>query len=275
MSPRPKNIRKVGESPLSSGFLPAGSGSGDSGQVILLVEEFEAVRLCDYSGLMQSEAAERMGVSRPTLTRIYASARKKIAKALVCHLPLSIEGGSSYMEAQWFRCGACGLVFNNIVPRPGASSAPDCPLCGSAAAETGLDLENVKINGNMNKIALPTRNGVIDDHFGHCEFYTILTVDDDRKIVKSEVIPSPQGCGCKSDIAYRLQNDGVTVMLAGNMGPGALNKLASCNISVIRGCSGPVMEVAQAYLEGRLEDSGVSCQHHHDGAEGHHCSHNG
>lgn len=70
----------------------------------------------------------------------------------------------------------------------------------------------------MKKIALPTRNGLIDDHFGHCEFYTIFTVDEENRISRTQVLPSPQGCGCKSDIASKLQADGVTVMLAGNMG---------------------------------------------------------
>ena len=87
----------------------------------------------------------------------------------------------------------------------------------------------------------------------------------------SETIPSPQGCGCKSNIAFKLQEDGVTVMLAGNMGEGALNKLSSCNIKVIRGCKGAVLEVAEAYLAGKIQDSGVGCAGHHEA--GHVCSH--
>lgn len=121
----------------------------------------------------------------------------------------------------------------------------------------------------MKKIALPTRGGSIDDHFGHCEFYTIITVDDSNNITKTEIMPSPQGCGCKSNIAFKLQEDGVTVMLAGNMGAGALNKLSSCGITVVRGCSGPVIEVAEAYLRGELQDSGEGCNHH--GEDGHEC----
>ncbi len=117
----------------------------------------------------------------------------------------------------------------------------------------------------MKKIALPTRGGSIDDHFGHCEFYTIITADDSNSIVKTEVMPSPEGCGCKSNIASKLQEDGVTVMLAGSMGTGAVNKLASCGISVVRGCSGAVMEVVEAYLKGELKDSGEGCNHHGDG----------
>ena len=64
------------------------------------------------------------------------------------------------------------------------------------------------------KIAVPTRDNKVDDHFGHCEYYTIYTVNQEKQILSSETIPSPQGCGCKSDIAVQLQDMGVSVMLA-------------------------------------------------------------
>lgn len=124
----------------------------------------------------------------------------------------------------------------------------------------------------MKKIALPTRGGMIDDHFGHCEFYTLVTVDDENNIVLTESLPSPQGCGCKSNIASKLQEYGISVMLAGNMGAGALNKLSECGIQVIRGCRGLVMDVVQAYLKGDIHDSGVACSHHHEDGE-HQCAH--
>ena len=66
----------------------------------------------------------------------------------------------------------------------------------------------------MMKIAIPTRENAVDNHFGHCEYYTILTVGQDNQILSSETIPSPQGCGCKSNIAGELENMGVSVMLA-------------------------------------------------------------
>ena len=78
----------------------------------------------------------------------------------------------------------------------------------------------------------------------------------------SETIPSPQGCGCKSNIAGELENMGVSVMLAGNMGQGALNVLTAHNIKVIRGCSGNILDVATDYLNGKLIDSGVGCSSH-------------
>lgn len=116
------------------------------------------------------------------------------------------------------------------------------------------------------KIAVPTREGVVDNHFGHCDHYTIFTIEGD-KIVEQMNLPSPQGCGCKSGIAADLQAAGVQVMLAGSMGMGALNKLAAHDIKVVRGCSGDVVALVNAYLAGEVDDSGVSCAAHEDGHE--------
>lgn len=123
------------------------------------------------------------------------------------------------------------------------------------------------------KVAVPTRNQVVDDHFGHCEAYTVFTVDENNAIEKSEMIPSPQGCGCKSNIASILKDQGVTVMLAGNMGGGALNVLQNHGIQVFRGCSGNVHHLVETYLKGHIEDSGESCHHHDHQEEGHVCNH--
>ena len=69
------------------------------------------------------------------------------------------------------------------------------------------------------KIALPSRENKIDDHFGHCEYFTVFTVNTDTKeIIDSENVASPEGCGCKSNIAQVLSEMGVKLMLAGNMG---------------------------------------------------------
>ncbi|MFA7228251.1 MAG: NifB/NifX family molybdenum-iron cluster-binding protein [Melioribacteraceae bacterium] len=126
------------------------------------------------------------------------------------------------------------------------------------------------------KIAVPTRDNSVDEHFGHCEFYTVFTIENDQ-IAKSEIIESPQGCGCKSNIAAVLKELGVELMLAGNIGGGAINVLNSQEISVVRGCEGSVISVVNAYINGELTDSGVSCrqhEHHSHGEEGHVCGHN-
>ncbi len=111
---------------------------------------------------------------------------------------------------------------------------------------------------------------MIDNHFGHCDHYTIYTIEGD-KVVSTESLPSPQGCGCKSNIASVLHDMGVSLMIAGSMGDGAKNKLNGSGISVIRGCVGSTDANVKAFLSGMLRDSGEACASHDDG---HVCSHN-
>jgi len=128
------------------------------------------------------------------------------------------------------------------------------------------------INKLIMKIAVPiTAENQIDGHFGHCDSYGVFTISEKNEISDMKKFGSPEGCGCKSDIASVLAADGVTVMLAGGIGGGAINVLNNSGIEVIRGCSGDATEVVNLYLKGSVEDSGSSCQqheeHHH---EGHH-----
>ena len=120
------------------------------------------------------------------------------------------------------------------------------------------------------KIAIPTRGNQIDSHFGHCEYFTVFSIDMDKKeIIDVENIQAPEGCGCKSNIAQILSEKGVKLMIAGNMGDGAVKVLHTSGIDVIRGCSGDVKSAAGKWLAGTLTDSGDSCHEHEHG-----CQHN-
>ncbi len=118
------------------------------------------------------------------------------------------------------------------------------------------------------KIAVPTKDFLVDDHFGHCEYYSIYTISDDNEIIAEELMKAPQGCGCKSDIANILKDIGVDTMLAGNMGQGAVDKINEAGIKVFRGCSGKVIEQVNLFLEGKIVDSMEVCSSHE-----HECGH--
>ncbi len=75
--PRPIHCRRIASLPGSSLFKPAGIPACSLGEVVLAIDEFEALRLADYVALYQEQAAERMGVSRQTFGRIVETARKK------------------------------------------------------------------------------------------------------------------------------------------------------------------------------------------------------
>lgn len=130
---------------------------------------------------------------------------------------------------------------------------------------------------NTIKIAVPvTIDNNIDDHFGHCEFYSVYTISTTNEILNVKTIKSEQGCGCKSNIANTLATDGVTIMLAGGIGEGAINVLKNSGIEVVRGCSGDVNNLINRFTSGFVMDSGSSCaqheQHNSDGHK-HECNH--
>lgn len=112
--PRPQQFRKIASPPLMIGFKPFGIPRSELQTVVLKIDEYEAIRLLDYEGLMQEQAAEQMNVSRPTLTRIYESARKIIAQALVEGKMIVIEGGNVDFGKKWFRCRKCHKLVDGM-----------------------------------------------------------------------------------------------------------------------------------------------------------------
>ena len=142
MSPRPRRKRIINMPPTTAGFVPL-SGDYDAGQkVTLRFEEYEALKLSDYDMLTHLEASRRLGVSRPTFTRIYDAARKKIAKAFVENLMITVEGGDVDFEARWYRCLECGTVYREDKQQENNQTAT-CPVCGSDNVVKVQDAENI------------------------------------------------------------------------------------------------------------------------------------
>ena len=66
----------------------------DLEEVVLTIDECEAIRLKDVDGLDQEQCAKQMDISQPTFHRLYTEARKHIADAIVNGKALKIEGGA-------------------------------------------------------------------------------------------------------------------------------------------------------------------------------------
>jgi uncharacterized protein len=94
--PRPKRPRYIINQPIVNAFIPEGTHSGE--EVTLSLEEFEIIRLIDYEGLDQSQAAEIMQVSRQTVGRILKSGRYNLSKFVVEAHRLKVEGGCFKMH---------------------------------------------------------------------------------------------------------------------------------------------------------------------------------
>lgn len=124
---RPRNCRRVETLPNVSYFKPRGIPLSALQEVILTVDEFEALRLADLEGLYQEQAAERMRISRQTFGRIIDSAHRKVADALIQGKALKIEGGDFEMaEMRKFRCADCQHTWE----LPYGTGRPEsCPSC--------------------------------------------------------------------------------------------------------------------------------------------------
>lgn len=112
--PRPKKKRKINNPPKMHGFKPFGIAFCDTEHIIMQYDEYETVKLVIYDNLPQDEAADRMAVSRPTLTRIYNSALKKIARGFVEGKSIIIKGGDFEFEKDWYKCKRCFKLITSI-----------------------------------------------------------------------------------------------------------------------------------------------------------------
>lgn len=101
---RPQKPRTVSDDAPVSYFKPQGIPMVSLSEVVLTLDAYEALRLVDVEGVDQQAAALRMNVSRSTLSRILAEARRTTATAITAGLALRIEGGSVTRP----RDGGCG-----------------------------------------------------------------------------------------------------------------------------------------------------------------------
>jgi predicted DNA-binding protein (UPF0251 family) len=100
--PRPFSCRRIAGRPAASIFKPVGIPVRELEEVVMTLDEFEAMRLASLDGLYQEQAAEQMNISRPTFSRIIESAHRKMADALVHGKALRIEGGPVQLQRR--RC---------------------------------------------------------------------------------------------------------------------------------------------------------------------------
>lgn len=221
---RPKQNRIIAASPTVSGFRPYGRCCRKKESVILNFDEYESIRLIDYQGYLQEEASKQMNVSRPTLTRIYAEARKKISIAIVEGMCVKISDDNK--------------DFNNYQQRK----------------------SNIKIMNQ--KIAIPTCEGKLWQHFGKAPEVTFVTVEN-GEVKETITLKAPEhehGAMPKFIAAHDA-----TDVLCGGLGQGAVTMLNEMGIQVHGGAPAiGIDEVIKQYLGGTIEYGDSSCHHHCD-----------
>ena len=233
--PRRQRRRWIGGYPDYWEFSPEELAAG--APVVMTLDEFETIRLLDREGLTQEQCAERMGVSRPTVTAIYDSARKKVAEALVDGKRLQLRGGSYQLHGQ---------------------SAPNISQKGT----------------NHMRIAVTYENGEIFQHFGHTKQFKLYDVADGKIVTEQIVDTNGSGHGALAGFLKAAQAD---ALICGGIGMGARNALAEAGITLYGGVTGSADAAALALAQGSLQfDPDAKCDHHgHHHGEDHDCGHHG
>lgn len=133
-------------------FKPAGISLSELEIIDLEVDEIEVMRLCDYEGKSQIEAAEIMQISRGTIQRLLNSGRKKLLEALIYQQGLRMKN----------------KISNYIIQ------------------------EMIEVNEKLLRVAFSTSDEVnIEGHFGSSAAFVIFSVEE-GKVVNKEVIQAPE-----------------------------------------------------------------------------------
>ena len=206
--PRPKRCRRICSYPAHWSFAPA-DGSCDE-TVLLMLDEYETIRLIDHEKMTQEECAAAMGVSRATVTGIYESARAKVADALVCGKKLRITGGAYRID--------------------------DVP----AASEV-----REKESGTT-RIAVPFDDGQVGQHFGRAEQFGFYDVADG--VVQYRTVADTNGVSRVALVGF-LRAAEVDTLLCGGIGENSQNALKAAGIRLVSGLAGSVEETVRSFLQ--------------------------
>ena len=250
--PRPRKFRKVCHFPQTLTFVPEGETTQQE-PVRMTVDEYETIRLIDKEGLSQEQCCAFMQVARTTVQQVYASARKKLADAIVDSRPLVIGGGD-------FRL--CR----------GDDPEDSCADCFKHQFHHQYEKPKGEL---LMRIAVTYENGNIFQHFGHTQQFKVYDVQD-GKVLSSEVVDTNgSGHGALAGVLTALKAD---VLICGGIGGGAQMALAAAGVQLFGGVSGSADAAVEALLQGQLAyNPNVRCNHHdhnHHG-EGHTCGDHG
>ena len=106
-------------------------------------------------------------------------------------------------------------------------------------------------------------------HFGRCPYYTLVDING-REVQGVKVIENPYfNNHVPGQVPAFIKEQHANVMIAGGMGPRAIDLFTGFEIEVATGISGKVEDVLKAYLEGEIKGT-VACAHDHEDSCGGH-----
>lgn len=278
--PRPPRCRRICQAPQYETFSPE-ECPRESVAVTLTLDEYEVIRLVDLEKKTHEQCASQMDISRTTVTEIYETARKKIARCIVLGQRLVIAGGNYRLceGREHTRCGKC-CCQKESKQTPLTSLDLSQKLPAADRFNSSLPKSNLQNEGDIiMKIAVTYENGEIFQHFGHTEQFKVYDVED-GKISGAQIVDT-NGSG-HGALAGFLKDLGVDVLICGGIGGGARNALAEAGIELFPGACGDADAQVESYLAGNLNyDPDTVCNHHgHGHGEGncedhgqHECGH--
>ncbi len=248
---RPRKSRRVCHFPETLEFVPLRRAE-EGAPIVLTIDEYETVRLIDKEGLSQEACSLRMQVARTTAQKIYDTARKKLADALVEGRPLRIEGGSYRL------CNG----------RDAGCQNEEC------YKQELQKLYDISKGEDVMRIAVTYENGEIFQHFGHTESFKVYDVEDGKIMSAQVVSTNGSGHGALAEVLHTLNAD---VLICGGIGGGAQMALAQVGVKLFGGVSGNADAAVEAFVAGKLAyNPDVRCDHHdHEHGAGHTCGSHG
>ena len=252
--PRPQKKRRVCREPEARCFGPERGRA--RGEILLTVDEYEAIRLIDLEHDTQEECAEQMGVSSTTVQGVYDSARRKLADALVNGKRLTIAGGDYVLCDEC--SGGCRRAKRGLCPR-------------------WMEINFIKSEDTM-RIAVTYQDGQVFPHFGHTETFEIYDTADGKITQKTLIDTNGSGHGALAEL---LKKHEVDTLICGGIGAGARQALDAAGIALYGGVTGSTEAAVLALLGGNLVfNPDVKCDHHghghgHDHGHEHKCGGHG
>ena len=152
--------------------------------------------------------------------------------------------------------------FTEIVDKIIAGQENSCGhsgTCGTPEKTNTLENKITIPEGHM-KFAVPTHGGVLCAHFGHCEAFALVDVDENKTITnETYVTPPPHEPGL---LPPWLAQQGVNCVIAGGMGARAQQIFAENGVTVVTGAQGQYpKEIVGNYLKGALVTGANTCDH--------------
>ncbi|MFA8298789.1 MAG: DUF134 domain-containing protein [Hyphomicrobiales bacterium] len=228
MSPRPKRKRHILRPPFVKGYAPLYVDLENRDHVTMLFEEYEAIRLADYLSLSHEEAAKSMRVSRPTFTRIYEQARKKVSRFLVENSVLEFVGGDVVLDEQWTHCSKCEN-FSELSSNYMNSQLLDCPY-------NEFDMVNTEIFNKEPIAAIPCKtNNIeseIDRKFSRCEWFALIKMDTGKCHFERNPFSKVKSCPAGGVLRF-LKSWNVSEVYIQEIGKHSIELLKNSEIKVI------------------------------------------